>query len=466
MSQMNSLIIIQEKHCHWLRSALSSRHPALVQICNKPLLEYLIDFAVLMGCKKIRLVMEEPDGSVNKYFGRGERWGVEISYGNCQAGDLLPTIVDRNSNFKGDDGLMVFEGLLFVHYDKSNNYEILNKDRGSGLLYTSEQGSISYRAAPPEDRQTDAVNLNPPLICGSLGSLDDIYRLSMHIINNEQHCYVLPGYGAEKGIVLGRNVEISMEATLQEPVVVGNNVRILGKACIGPGTVIGNNVIIDDGSDIQESVVFSRTYIGRRLSILKKVVEGNRVYSLDDGASIEVQDGFLFSTIEESRPANILWYCFNSIGAIILGLLQFIPFTILATIQWMRGNSHLEKKPFLLKKSSETKSFLLLAERRVNVIGRLIRSLSLNKFFLLKGVLLGELAMIGNQMVPDNEAGRKFLQDFPDYCPGIFSYTEGDGLEPGSMESEVAERYYSANRGFYQDLKMLCKALLNNFIRK
>lgn len=466
MSQMNSLIIIQEKHCRWLRSSFSSGHPALIPIGNKPLLEYLIDFAVLMGCRKIRLVLEEPDRTVNEYCGQGERWGIEISFGNCQAGDLLPAIVDRNSNFKGNDGLIVFEGLLFVHYDKSKNYHILNQERGSGLLHKGERSSISYRAAAPLDRRTAAVNLHPPLNCSTPCSLKDIYKLSMHVVRHSQHCYVLPGYGAEKGIVLGRNVEISKEATLQEPIVIGSNVRILGRARIGPDTVIGNNVIIDDDTNVQASVVFGRTYIGRRLSIRDKLVAGNRVYSIDDETSIEVQDGFLFSTIEQSRPVNILWYCFNFIGAITLGLLQIIPFALLATIQWVTGNSHLERKRFILRKRSESKFFLLLAEHRVNLIGRLIRSLSLDKFFFLKAVLMGDLAMIGNQMVPESEEGRRFLQDFPDYCPGIFSYTEGDDLEPGSMESEVAERYYSANRGGYQDLKMLLKALLNNLMRK
>lgn len=463
---MNSLIIIQEKHCSWLRSSFSSGHPALIPIGNKPLLEYLIDFSVLMGCRKIRIVLEEPDRTVNKYCGRGERWGIEISFGNCQAGDLLPAIVDKNSNFKGNDGLMVFEGLLFVHYDKSKYYQILNKERGSGLLYKGERGSISYRAAAPLDRKIAAASLHPPINCSAPCSLKDIYELSMHVVRQSQDCYVLPGYGAEKGIVLGRNVAISREATLQEPIVVGSNVRILGRARIGPDTVIGNNVIIDDDTDIQSSVVFGRTYIGRRLSIREKLVAGNRVYSVDDETSIEIKDGFLFSAIEQSRPVNILWYFFNSIGAITLGLLQIIPFAILATIQWLTGNSHLEKKRFILKKRSESKFFLLLVEHRLNLIGRLMRSLSLNKFLFLKAVLTGDLAMIGNQMVPDCEEGRSFLQDFPDYCPGIFSYTEGDDLEPDSMESEVAERYYSANRGFFQDLKMLFKAFLNNLMSK
>jgi NDP-sugar pyrophosphorylase family protein len=463
---MNSLIIIQEKHCSWLRNALSSAHPAMVQICNKPLLEYVIDFAVLLGCQKVRLVLEEPDRTVNEYFGHGARWGIDISYGNCQTGDLLPSIVDRNSNFKGNDGLIVFEGLLFVHYDKDKKYEVLKKDQGSGFLYRSDAGSISYRAADPMARKPGPVNLSFPVSYTSPQSMEDIYRLNMRILKKEQHCYVLPGYGVEKGVVLGRNVEISKQARLQEPVILGSNVRILGRACIGPGAVIGSNVIIDDGSEVLESVVMDRTYIGRRLSIRKKMVEGNRVFSQDDGKSIEIQDGFLMSAIADSRPANILHYCFDCSAAIVLFLLQIIPFSILSTIQWLQGNSYVRKKSYLLNRSTESKIFVILTEHRVTSVSRIFRSLSLNKFVLLKAVFFGKLALIGNQMVPDSEAGKKFLQDFPDYSPGIFSYTEGDNLEPGSMESEVAERYYAANRGIFQDSRMLLKAVLNNLVRK
>ena len=51
---MNSLIIIQEKHYSWLRELKSAEHPAMVTICNKPILEYLVDFSVLLGCKEPR----------------------------------------------------------------------------------------------------------------------------------------------------------------------------------------------------------------------------------------------------------------------------------------------------------------------------------------------------------------------------------------------------------------------------
>ena len=71
---MNSLIIIQEKDYSWLRSPHFEDHPAMVSLCNKPLLEYLIDFVVLLGCKKIRLVLEEPEESVNRITENLLRW--------------------------------------------------------------------------------------------------------------------------------------------------------------------------------------------------------------------------------------------------------------------------------------------------------------------------------------------------------------------------------------------------------
>lgn len=460
---MNSLVIIREQHYSWLRELRSADHPALVPICNKPILEYLVDFIVLLGGKQIRLVFEEPDGSVPAYFGNGERWGVAIDYGNSRAFDSLDRIVEKNGSFDNEDPLLVIDGLLFLHYDKNVQYEIVAQGSGSGFLYRGEGGTISYRTPGAAGQSTNA-KLTPGLEVSAPSKGIDLFGISMLVLGEEQHRYVIPGYGADKGVYIGRNVEIGKGVSIHGPVVVGNNVRLLGNAVIGPNAVIGNNVIVDDGAEVRDSLVMADTYIGRGLYLSAKMAAGNRVLSVNDNTSIEVTEEFLLSPINRSLPMDIIRYIFNILGAFLLALFQLVPFCIFFALRRLRGDVKINENIFLLSSDGRTKLFRTPAVGRTGFLDRIIKSLSLDKFALLKEVFSGKLQLVGNRLIPDNAEGREFVKDFAGYSPGIFNYSEADKLEPGTAESEIAERYYSANRGFLTETKSLIKALFNNLL--
>jgi len=462
---MNSLIIIREKHYNWLRDLKSAEHPAMVTICNKSILEYLVDFFVLLECKKIRLVFEEPDETVEEYFGNGRRWGVEIDYGNFRAEDSITRIVSKNSAIGKNTPLIVLDGFLFFHYDKNIKYEIIAEGPGSGILYESEAGSLSFHTADAEGQSTN-VKLHPDLPISSPRKNINLFGITMRILRDEQHQYVIPGYGADKGVILGRNVEIGKGVSLHGPVVIGSNVRLLGKAVVGPNAVVGNNVIIDDGSEVRDSVVMANTYIGRGLYISVKMVTGSRIISANNDTSLEIRDDFLLSPIKGALPNNFLHYAFNICGAFLLALFQFVPFCIIFVIRWLQGDMLVKKKRFLLSIDDESKLCRLPALGQTNGSDRIIRGLSLDKFALLKDVFSGKLQLVGNRLIPDTAEGRAFVKDFTSYMPGIFNYTEADGLEPGTAESEIAERYYSANRGLLTEAKSLVRVLLNNLLIK
>lgn len=460
---MNSLIIIREKHYGWLRELQFADHPALVTICNKPILEYMIDFIVLMGGKNIRLVFEEPDGAVESYFGNGERWGVDIVYGNARVNDTTARIVEKNSGTDDRTPLLIIDGLLFLHYDKNSLYEISAEGHGTGFLYKSESGSICYRTTEAAGQST-AVELTPDLQVSAPRKASELHRISMRILREEQRRYVIPGYSADKGVILGRNVEIGKGVSIHAPVVIGSNVRLLGSAVIGPNAVIGDNVIVDDGAEVIDSLVMADTYIGRRLYLSVKIVAGSTVLAVSNNDSIEVSDDFLLSPLSRSLPINIVRYLFNCVGASLLALVQLVPFCIFFALRWRGGGVRFNSGRFLLSSDGDTKLLRLPAISRPKGIDRIIKSLSLDKFSLLKEVFSGKLQLIGNRLIPDNVEGRELVKDFVAYSPGIFNYTEAERLQPGTAESEIAERYFSANRGFLTETKSLMKALINNLI--
>jgi len=463
---MKALILLREKDCHWMRQFFPEKHPAMVQVCNKPLLEFMVDFILLNGCPEVRIVMEEPGADVKDHFGNGHRWGINISYGNASPGDTIAGILEKNSTFCQNTPLLILDGYFFIHFDKSMDYHNWPENLNSGLVNSCQTGAVLFA-----DNEFCRTNIAAALTglefaLSPLETINDLFMITMQVLATEQEHYVLPGYGVEKGVLIGRNVEIGKDVQIELPILIGDNVRLLGEAEIGPNVTIGNNVIIDDGTKINQSIILADSYIGRGLLIDKKIVNGEQVISPTDGTSMLIKDGFLFSAMDQTTLISPLRFFFGIIGALFLATLQVIPYYLLSTLQRLFSRWQVEQTSCFVGGKIQNRTFTLIKNDRENIVGKIFHALSLDKFPLLIAVIRGQLALIGNRLLPVTEENKKFLQDFPDYSPGAFNYAENEDLEPGSHEDEVAQRFFIANRSFKQDLGVLLKTILSRLMGK
>ncbi len=260
---MKALIILRERDCGWLREIYTS-HPSMFPVCNKPLLEYFIDFAILNGCSDVRMVFDEPGVEIESFFNTGSRWGIRISYGSFRKSDSIDHVIEKNSHYSQNSSLLILDGFFFIHYDKGKNYGHWQKGSKSSLSVTCQSGSVLFAQNKTCLRNISTAPPQVEFAISPLESLDDIYQITMQVLAAEQHHYVLPGYGIERGIIMGKNVQIDRDVTLNEPVIIGDNVRLLGSAVIGPLAVIGSNVIIDKGTNVHESVVVEESNLGSK----------------------------------------------------------------------------------------------------------------------------------------------------------------------------------------------------------
>jgi len=90
---MKTLIVHKEADFNWLRRLFPDRSPLLASVCNKPLLEYLLDFAILSGSRHVRLATDMPLVEVEAVFGDGSRWGVELTYVSIREADDLEAVL-------------------------------------------------------------------------------------------------------------------------------------------------------------------------------------------------------------------------------------------------------------------------------------------------------------------------------------------------------------------------------------
>jgi NDP-sugar pyrophosphorylase family protein len=464
---MKALIIIRETDCSWLRKYFKDSHPAMMAICNKPLLGFMVDFAVLNGCNAVRLLMDEPGSDVEDYFATGSRWGIDISYGSFSSGDSIDTILTQNHSFFQKSPLLLMDGFFFVHYDKSIDYQNWRRHTDSNLLSSCNTGSILYTGNAFAQNSTSSVQTKADFALSSLETIDDIFQISMQILTAEQKHYVLPGYtNSEQRILKGRDVEIARDVTITEPVIIGNHVRLRSKSSIGPGVVLGSNVIIDEGTELEQGVVLPGSYVGRNLSVKNKIIHGELIISPKTGQQLQVQDSFLVSSISSKLLPELLNTIGNGMLALLLASLQVVPFLLLHVLCRLQNDYQTNKQRYLVNNKGGTASFHHIKNSHGSQSGKVFRALSLHKFPLLGKVISGKIRLVGNRLLPANNNNQQLVADFHDYAPGVFAYTESAKSIPGSGEAETAERFYAGKRGLSEDSKVVMALLLSRLTRK
>ncbi len=299
---MKAIIILRHDKIKWMGPLSFNSHPAMVPICNKPLLEYLVDFMVLTQCDSISINMEKPSSEIQEYFGDGERFGTCISYQSINSGDDIEKIIEDNNiySYCSSFPLIVMDGLFFIHYDKSAFNVDWTRNLDTGVLASCNSGNLLIVPNVKNLRNFSRVNPGIPFALSKMENIDDYFRINMEILDAEQNHYVLPGYREFQKINFGKNVRSGKNVKIEPPVILGNNVRLQNNVRIGPHAVIGQNVILDEKSHVNRSVVLSNTYIGKDLKVSKKTLAGNKIINMQNRDILEVDDNSLFSILPKT----------------------------------------------------------------------------------------------------------------------------------------------------------------------
>ncbi len=150
---MKTLIAIKEQHQSWVRDAFPNMHPLLLPLCNKPFIEYLIDFAILAGSREIRLLSDGSLMEIEEICQTGSRWGVELTYANIRPEDGERELLHKNRKFCNGSRTMILNGYTFIDYDKRLDYRVLANHSATGPIASCSTGSIAF-AGPPNPLPT------------------------------------------------------------------------------------------------------------------------------------------------------------------------------------------------------------------------------------------------------------------------------------------------------------------------
>ncbi|TCD48543.1 sugar transferase [Chlorobium sp. N1] len=420
---MKSLFIVRKSEHAWICRQFSAEHPLLVTLCNKPFIEFLLDFAILAGADAIRIVSDGQTAPIEAYCGNGSRWGIDISYAHMRPEDDRERIMEKNSRFCSEDRVLIIEGVLFIEHDKHADYRSWLSALPEGGIVDIGSGSLSISGEPTKDM---AVPFRPLISIPAIECVNDYFSLSAATLGAGTR-YILPGYCNEPDCFIGRNVVIQKGAEIRKPVMIGNNVQIMTGAVIGPATIIGSNVIVDRESTVKGSILLDNTFIGEQLEVDRKIGEGNRLTDPASGATLMMEDPHLMSAIHQPADASgLLRQLVHSLAATALVLLLALPWLALRMLPAGRSN----------------------------------RNIIIERYPLLFRVIRGSMRLIGSRG-KDRKNSETPDMHIRQAKPSVFGYAEAEQWPETDSDALIVDHYYTRHASPLKDIGLAIKALIN-----
>jgi len=453
---MKCLIYSPPSHSKWVQDFFPGINPYFLKYLNKPLLEFYIDFCVMLGVNEVRVINHETASELEEYFGDGTQWGIKLTYSFAKPEDNLERIVSKNRKFC-EKGIMIIYGYQFIKYNKrSSDYQLIDKNKMSCI---SEGNCYLYYLPEVVDiRETDFKTIpeldNPELGAEFINSIRKYYELNMGMITKYRENYVLPGYNNEDGAYLGKNIIDKKSTKYNKPIVLGNNVQIQMNTLIGPNVILGNNVIIDHSTQITDSIIYDRSYIGSELEIINKIVYRKRIIDPISEEVMQIVDSFLVSDIQNNLIENSILRLLYGFFTSILIILTTLPYALLSFLCVIFGMKSTSKKYFL-DKHGKAEALPVFNLPGYNIFKRFFFRFSLDLYPLYFKVLSGKLSLVGDQLIAQEANGIKLLMELPAYFPGIYNYP-GSMLHNNCHENFINDELeYIHTRSFLFDMRVI-----------
>lgn len=315
----------------------------MVPLCNQPVMEYCLQLLRKHECTHLYVTLHYLADEVISHFGNGSDFGLRIQYsveqepmGTAGSVGLLRNSLDSTFFVVSGDALTDFDlqkALIFHREKKSmatlvltsvpNPLEfgvVVTKDDGSivkflekptwGEVFSDTVNTGIYILEPevfdliPEGQAFDfSKDLFPEMLSRSMplfgyvaegywcdiGNIEQYRKANQDLAHGRVHLSV-PGSPLRKGILVGKGTQIHPGAHLEAPLVIGKNCRIREGARLLEGTVLGDNCIVEEGATLHRDVVWSDTFIGRKVrsnaAILGRKVTLKSHVSIGEGAVI------------------------------------------------------------------------------------------------------------------------------------------------------------------------------------
>ena len=393
-------IILATSETSRLQPLTDSIPTAMLPVLNRPIMVGVIEQLAQQGLKNVLVSLYHLPGSVEAYFGSGQRWNISIEYilqrepwGTAGAlkwaeNSLTDTflVLPADQIFELD-----FKALLTWHKAHKSQATIVIRSNGTGPgVALASNGRVT--ALCPADTTPSPLGFSTGIYLFESSVLQAIpfrtvwgitEQLLPHLIEKRGAVYGYPlsgfwkpiesfgdfqtaqwsylthlelgdrdGYRSPirpeipfrahpvaRGIWVGRNTLIDPSVSLSPPIFIGENCFIGPDVELGPEAMIGSNVLVDDGATIAHSTILDNTYVGRFVHVKKSIVSAGLLIDVETGDSTQVVDQFLLGEARSFGAESFFQRLPDVLLALML-LLGFSPFLLgVALAAWLASGN-------------------------------------------------------------------------------------------------------------------------------
>jgi len=293
MSKANVVGVILAAGKGTRMAPFSSKFPKpLLPICNRPILEYQIEYMKKAGVEEVIIVIGHLGYAIARHFGDGDAVGINIRYVEQEETLGIAHAVGRLEPYISSPFLLFLGDIFFITEDLSAMINLLFTQQASAVLAVKKEEDPeaikrNFAVLLDEERRVKRVIEKPRYVTNSIKGCG-LYLFDLHIfdairrtprtamrdeyeITDAIQILVDDGYPVLASEIVKEDMNVSyphdvLLCSLQQLRYLKMN-AIIGKDCQihrgarFEGAVIGDRVNISQPICIKESLIFSNTKV-------------------------------------------------------------------------------------------------------------------------------------------------------------------------------------------------------------
>lgn len=300
--------------------------PPLLPVADRPFVRHLADFLTGQGIRRIDFIFREQPEEFKSCLGDGSEWGATFSFHLSRADDSLPERLRVVQGGGDDDWVLVGHADLLPHIDVRHTRPQNAADApvlftipdrpGASEAFASWSGWAWLRpahfASMPDRIGTDelyelrqAFGVLPMPVLSlarvflNVRSFEAYLEASRTVLDLQFAGLPFNDRPNDRQVWLSRDVSLHPTVSIIPPVFVGAGSTIGPGVRLGPYAVIGEDCELDESSSVENSVVFSRSFIGEGLECRDVVINRNRLVNVRFQAAVTINDDVILRSIEQ-----------------------------------------------------------------------------------------------------------------------------------------------------------------------
>ena len=431
-------ILIEPDLPESLSPLLEERPLGLLPVANQPLLHLTLSRLAEAGVRTVDLFVSHLPYQTRSYLQQGRAWGLDVRIHSVARSARLLDAPQRLAAYLQPDTLVMSLDILL----STGFLQTLTSQDGNRTVHTRQGIELPCRVVrEPKLPSCTAVILREDDEVTRLDSLPALLQANVaELSQRSQRHHAEQRFG--ESLYLGARTRIHDTVQLAEPSLIGEGSLLTSRVVIGPETVIGANVVVDEHAEISHSLIFSGSYVGPRVLISGKVVDGARLIDIASGVCVYVDDPAILGRASQYASNNVaLRHVHEWLVALLLGALVALPMLLWFAWRRLTGRTSLrEVARYIPIRRSLDGNVLTHRLRLFELEG--VTNPALAKLPWLGAVLTGRLRLVGTaEPLAAPAAGFRSLNEV--YAMLAWQSEAGRG-EEGPHPESIDYRFHNA----------------------